>query len=119
MIILSVPYAEKDQAKMLGAKWSQDRKTWYVPDGMLLSPFECWLSSSTEGCAIIKQIRKVSAPKKPRVDSYVAATTTGKLYFNIGHDCDPFEPCASCKPILDASGWNKKYPHWAGYLEAE
>ncbi len=29
-IDLSVPYAEKDAAKKLGARWDGDRKTWYA-----------------------------------------------------------------------------------------
>lgn len=40
---LKVPYAQKDAAKALGAWWSSERKTWFVPDGVLLAPFAEWL----------------------------------------------------------------------------
>jgi hypothetical protein len=39
---LQVPYAEKDQARALGARWDPDGKRWYVPAGRSLEPFEKW-----------------------------------------------------------------------------
>lgn len=46
MIELSVAYNERDLVKRLGARWSAEKKTWYVPAGALLTPFERWLPSS-------------------------------------------------------------------------
>jgi putative DNA primase/helicase len=40
---LAVPYAEKDDAKALGAKWDRQAKAWYVPAGMELEAFQPWL----------------------------------------------------------------------------
>ena len=40
---LAVPYAEKDDAKQLGAKWDRAEKAWYVPDGVGLEAFTPWL----------------------------------------------------------------------------
>ena len=40
---LAVPYAEKDDAKQLGAKWDRAEKAWYVPAGMNLEAFTPWL----------------------------------------------------------------------------
>ena len=40
---LAVPYAEKDDAKQLGAKWDRQAKAWYVPAGAALEPFAPWL----------------------------------------------------------------------------
>lgn len=40
---LNTPYAEKDQAKALGAKWDNTNKSWYVPQGLDLNKFERWL----------------------------------------------------------------------------
>ncbi len=47
MILLEVPFAEKDAAKSLGARWNPQKKKWYVPDDLVddLSPFEKWLPS--------------------------------------------------------------------------
>jgi hypothetical protein len=43
---LMVPFAEKDSAKALGARWDQARKSWYVPEGVEPSPFRQWLPSA-------------------------------------------------------------------------
>jgi Antirestriction protein len=40
---LAVPYAEKDEAKALGAKWDARQKAWYVPAGTELDGFRAWL----------------------------------------------------------------------------
>ena len=40
--LLSVPYEEKDLAKELGAKFDRETKSWYVPEGKDLEPFERW-----------------------------------------------------------------------------
>jgi len=42
---LAVPYAEKDDAKQLGAKWDRQAKAWYVPAGVELEAFTAWLPS--------------------------------------------------------------------------
>ncbi|RLA22264.1 MAG: hypothetical protein DRQ62_08210 [Gammaproteobacteria bacterium] len=54
---LNVPYAEKDQAKALGARWDAAKKKWYAPANLDLPLFAKWLtgssanSSSTKGKA--------------------------------------------------------------------
>ena len=40
---LAVPYAEKDDAKQLGAKWDRAKKAWFVPAGMDLEAFKPWM----------------------------------------------------------------------------
>lgn len=39
---LNVPYAQKDAAKALGARWDPINKKWYVPIGKDISPFAQW-----------------------------------------------------------------------------
>ncbi len=39
---LNVPYAEKDAAKALGAKWDSTKKKWYAPKNGELSTFKKW-----------------------------------------------------------------------------
>jgi hypothetical protein len=39
---LQVPYAEKDDAKALGARWDADRRQWWVPGHVPLAPFVRW-----------------------------------------------------------------------------
>jgi hypothetical protein len=45
-VFLKVPFAEKDQAKALGARWDATQKKWYVPSGVDVNLFGCWLPDS-------------------------------------------------------------------------
>lgn len=45
-VVLTVPFAEKDQAKALGARWDSGLRTWYVPDGLSSAPFASWLPAA-------------------------------------------------------------------------
>lgn len=40
---LMVPFAEKDQAEQLGARWDAVHKTWFVPEGLDAAAFSQWL----------------------------------------------------------------------------
>lgn len=40
---INVPFADKDQAKALGALWQPDEKRWVVPKGLDLTLFQAWL----------------------------------------------------------------------------
>lgn len=101
MMILKVPYAEKDKAKALGARWNAERKAWYVPDGTDASPFERWQSPDGER-APAQGAKKES---KGRVDSYDGKPTVGEHYIELEHDCNPLTECVQCRPMLVASGW--------------
>jgi hypothetical protein len=46
---LKVPYAEKDEAKALGALWEPSRRCWYVPPGLDLRPFGRWMPPPDTG----------------------------------------------------------------------
>ena len=39
---LECPYAEKDEAKDLGARWDQRVQKWYVPDDIDTDLFKKW-----------------------------------------------------------------------------
>jgi hypothetical protein len=41
-IYLNVPYAEKDAAKAVGAKWDAANKKWYAPASVDISLFGKW-----------------------------------------------------------------------------
>ncbi len=43
-LFLTVPFAEKDQAKAAGAKWDKDHKAWYVPPGATPEAFRRWMA---------------------------------------------------------------------------
>ncbi|HYD97228.1 MAG TPA: DUF5710 domain-containing protein [Noviherbaspirillum sp.] len=40
--LIAVPFAEKDAAKKLGARWNAERRSWYVPPGTDASLFKRW-----------------------------------------------------------------------------
>lgn len=104
MMFLKVPFAEKDEAKALGARWNGERKSWYVPDGKPTEPFERWLAPG--GADFVPAKASVAPKAKPlAVDSYVGKSVVGKFYQELPHDCSPFESCAVCAPALVSSGW--------------
>jgi hypothetical protein len=105
MIMLKVPYAEKDEAKALGARWNKDSKLWYVPDGVDAAPFQRWLLKGVPPPAPGKPGSKPSAAAAGRVDSYVGKQVVGARYVALDHECNPFEACPECGPKLAASGW--------------
>ncbi len=45
MILLDVPFSEKDAAKSLGARWNPSEKKWYIPENLQedTSAFQKWL----------------------------------------------------------------------------
>ena len=57
---LNVPYAEKDAAKALGARWDPAKKKWYAPDSSALDEFSQWL----EDKGSVKKSTKPLAAKK-------------------------------------------------------
>ncbi len=40
---INVPFAEKDEAKQLGARWDRQQQSWYVPNGVDVAPFAKWV----------------------------------------------------------------------------
>lgn len=47
-LMLEVPYAEKDEAKHLGAKWDPDMRKWFVPQGQDSAPFRKWMEKARD-----------------------------------------------------------------------
>lgn len=45
---LEVPFAEKDEAKALGARWDAASRTWYLSAGLDPAPFRRWLPGVKE-----------------------------------------------------------------------
>lgn len=76
--ILHVPFAEKEEAKALGAWWSPDMRTWYVPN-------EC-------ETPLEKFDRWAKAKPKERVDT-LPPVRTGKLKEGCACEVLPWEDC--------------------------
>lgn len=99
MIFLTVPYAEKDDAKSLGARWNPTRRSWYVPDGVAAEPFAKWLDG-----APVPEAGATPA-RKGRVDSYQGKTVIGVNFVELDHDCDPLQDCPACAGRLAGTPW--------------
>lgn len=84
-INLNTPFAEKDQAKALGARWDVARKTWYIENVEDLTPFKRWIPSITtwdeyEAAKAKNKKRPAKTTKKPSPPSPspAASTTSAK-----------------------------------------
>ncbi|MGI4845490.1 MAG: DUF5710 domain-containing protein [Janthinobacterium lividum] len=110
MLFLNVPYAEKDEAKALGARWNPTKRRWYVPDGVDKAAFAKWAGQGADSPA-------GGAPASGgRVDSYQGKTVTGTNYVALEHDCNPFEACPQCCAALLGTEWQKARQHLAGLV---
>lgn len=76
MFILKVPYAEKDLVRELGARWHVKRRTWYVPKGALLAPFERWMP---HGDAADEMSEQIASERKRRAAGLVPLPPKRKL----------------------------------------
>lgn len=82
-INLVTPFAEKDSAKALGARWDSTKKLWYIVDVADLTPFLRWIpdvdaatAETVESLAPIKRSAGVittSTPKRPHCGCTVHA----------------------------------------------
>jgi hypothetical protein len=52
---LAVAYADKDEARALGARWDREARSWYAPPGTALAPLARWLPEPGESRASIPQ----------------------------------------------------------------
>ena len=65
-INLATPFAEKDAAKALGARWDSDKRLWYITDVADLKPFLRWipdLAAATESASAGSTMAARTAPK--------------------------------------------------------
>lgn len=72
-IYLAVPYAQKDEAKSLGARWDATQKKWYVPAGKDLGLFAKWPVASSDHLE--------ASTNRSSVDQSPDATSTVKQGF--------------------------------------
>ena len=67
-INLTTPFAQKDEAKALGARWDAAKKCWYIVDVDDLTPFMRWIpnldKAQDTGATAPKSIKE-SVPNKP------------------------------------------------------
>jgi len=107
MVFLTVPYAEKDAAKALGARWNPTRRRWYVADGVATEPFAKWIdaASASASAPAGAAVKPGAKPGAGRVDSYQGKTVVGINYLALEHDCNPLEECPDCRQKLEGTPW--------------
>jgi hypothetical protein len=93
---LRVPYAQKDAAKALGARWDAARKLWYVLDPSDLNAFADWLpeASSQQPATSAAHGAKVLQAQPPKSASAGGVFTGPKEWAPLC-DCTalPWEDC--------------------------
>ncbi|WP_333878665.1 DUF5710 domain-containing protein [Methylobacter sp.] len=84
-IYLNVPFAQKDEAKALGARWDAVQKKWFVPPEKDITLFAKW---QTESGAVEPPRAKTSSsnnsspPKKTAVGAKTHATIKDFVAYN-------------------------------------
>lgn len=93
---LKVPFAEKDHAKKLGARWDAGRKVWYVEGREDVTAFSRWSPTPHDASA-----DDVPAPKRAVVKRQDSSpkVQVGKNYVERPRVCDclPWDVCDKCR----------------------
>jgi len=95
-INLITPFAEKDAAKALGARWDAAKKCWYIVDVADVTPFARWIpnmeaamETPTKGAT-----RPTKGPSKTPINQFDGATTGPAMdVTHCGCDVRPWEDC--------------------------
>lgn len=91
---LNVPYAQKDAAKALGARWDATQKKWYVPAEKDIALFAQW---QTEALAS-KPAAPISKPKSPPTAAAAQSPVTGVFTYPADKN---FVPYSGVEPPWD------------------
>lgn len=98
-INLKTPFADKEAAKALGARWDGTRKLWYVTDVADLTPFMRWIpdlaaaSQDTAGAAGTAASPAARAAKAPARQSEGVITKPVKPVPHCGCQALPWDAC--------------------------
>lgn len=93
---LLVPFAEKDEAKKLGARWDAARKVWYVENKEDMSLFVRWLNND----AVTGATDAPSPQQSPTKRSHTNGIRfVGSDYVEHPRVCEclPWEVCKLCR----------------------
>jgi hypothetical protein len=102
-INLVTPFAEKDAAKALGARWDSARKQWYIVDVPDLTPFLRWIPNVD--AAVAQAIDGAASPGEssdnaPAKRSSGVITASNTKVLHCGCNVHAWEDCphSSAKP---------------------
>lgn len=92
---LKVPFAEKDAAKKLGARWDAARKIWYVIGQDDVTPFSKWSPRPHDGAAVAA----VAAAAVPARTQASGKIHVGSDYVEQARVCQclPWDTCDKCR----------------------
>ena len=94
---LRVPYAEKDEAKRLGARWDPARKVWYIENVADTTPFSRWMpSAGTDSLPDAGAKERAVPANQTRAGN---GLITGSNYAPQARVCDclPWDVCDRCR----------------------
>ena len=101
-INLVTPFADKDAAKALGARWDAAKKIWYIIDVADLTPFARWIPNIRAAMGNLTDEVKQTAKSisKVKVDQFHGLTTEPAIEVpHCGCDVLPWEDCVhTAKP---------------------
>lgn len=88
---LQVPFAEKDQAKQLGARWDAGRKVWFVENKSDMTPFARWMTAQAAGATSAAS----TANKQQSTGKFIV----GSAYVERPRICEclPWTVCEKCQ----------------------
>jgi hypothetical protein len=93
---LQVPFAEKDQAKQLGARWDAARKVWFVENKPDMAPFARWMPANSLASAPDQSGQGGSATSRQQA--------SGKFFVGSAYverprvcACLPWSVCETCQ----------------------
>ena len=94
-INLVTPFAEKDAAKALGARWDAAKRCWYIVDVADLTPFLRWIPDMEAAMAGttggVKLLTKDTS--KDQLNEFKGLTTGPAEVPHCGCDVLPWEDC--------------------------
>jgi len=99
---LKVSFAEKDEAKKLGARWDAAQKIWYVEGKADLAPFAKWSPTPSVSPAAGEPLAN-SAPAK--IQQTAGKLVVGEMYVAQARVCEclPWDVCDKCQSMALAS----------------
>ena len=80
---LNVPFASKDQAKSLGARWDPKARCWYVPHGLDIQLFKLWWPEGLElpgGDGVATPSSCTAARAKPALEAVQRKADTPAVF---------------------------------------
>lgn len=97
---ISVPYAEKEAAKALGAKWDRKEQSWYIPPGLNPEPFAKWTQAAPQIAPAA-----ISEPSQGQPTGVSAQNASERVYLAV-----PYGEREAAK--LAGAQWDKTAKSW-------